>query len=111
MSKKYILAIFTNGPSDGQNLKIESLKIKKYFKSIYISEEIGYSKPNYEAFSFILKRENRKKEEVIMIGDSVEFDIKGAYNFGIKSILVDREKTKLWSGLVVSSLKDIDNFL
>ncbi len=107
LSSEYNLAIFTNGPSDGKNLKIDSLKIRPFFKSIYISEEIAYSKPSPNAFLYILEKENLKKEDVVMIGDSIKHDIKGAINSGIDYIHFDPKNTKVVSSRI-SSLTELE---
>ena len=45
-------------------------------------------KPNPYMFELTLKSMNLDKSEVIMVGDQVSTDIKGAQNFGIRSILL-----------------------
>ena len=51
---------------------------------IFVSEEIGFSKPNKEFFEYIEEHiEGFNKKEAIVIGDSLTSDIKGAINYGI----------------------------
>jgi HAD superfamily hydrolase (TIGR01549 family) len=88
--QKIQLAILTNGPLDGQKDKIRSLNLFEYVPRIYVSEEIGFSKPDKKAFDFVLGKINISPSQVLMIGDSFEIDIQGARNAGISGILVDR---------------------
>jgi len=51
-------------------------------KGVYIG------KPNPYVFELALKSMNLDKNEVVMVGDQISTDIKGAKNIGIKSILL-----------------------
>ena len=63
--------------------------IDKYFsKQIYT--DILKNKPNKEAFMEAIKPYNI--DECIMIGDSIEKDIKGAESIGMKAILIDENQ-------------------
>ena len=52
------------------------------FDKIYLSHEIGYRKPNKEAFQIILKENDLQTREVYFIDDSLQH-IKAAENLGI----------------------------
>ena len=82
--------ILTNGPSDGQRAKFKTLGLSRYIQRIYISEEIGFSKPNRRAFEFVLRDLDAAVPDVLMVGDSIENDIDGAEQAGIKAVLIDR---------------------
>ena len=82
--------ILTNGPSDGQRAKFKTLGLSRYIQRIYISEEIGFSKPNRRAFEFVLRDLDAAAPDVLMVGDSIENDIDGAEQAGIKAVLIDR---------------------
>ena len=61
------------------------VRLKKYFEKVYLSEEIGYNKPDIEFYESILK-EYPFKDRMVMIGDSLSSDIQGGINFGIPTI-------------------------
>jgi HAD superfamily hydrolase (TIGR01549 family) len=82
--------ILTSGPSDGQRDKVSALSLTEHIKHIYISEEIGASKPSPEAFEAVLRDLHLHPDEVLMVGDSVEDDIEGAKKAGLRAILLDR---------------------
>lgn len=90
----YKIYVLTNGLSRLQRPRIEKSSLSKYINKIYVSEEIGSSKPKKAAFEYLLRDINLKKEEVVMIGDSLKNDIQGALDTGIKSIWFNPEKVK-----------------
>ena len=84
--QRYDLYITTNGITAVQSRRIADSGIAKYFKDIFISQEIGYNKPQKEYFDSIFKTiDGFKKEEAIIIGDSLSSDILGGINAGIKT--------------------------
>ncbi|MFH1977733.1 MAG: HAD family hydrolase [Candidatus Aenigmatarchaeota archaeon] len=64
-------------------------KISDLFDYIVLSYEVEMLKPDPRIFDFILKKLQVKKEETVMIGDTLEDDVKAAENAGIKGILFD----------------------
>lgn len=105
-------AILTNGPSDGQRDKIRALSLEKYIQNIYISEEIGLSKPNRDVFEYVVRKLHVEPCTVVMVGDSLEEDIKGAELAGIKAILIDRmNKYKNYTGARIMTLMELQNIL
>ena len=57
-------------------------EFKSLFDKMYLSHEIGYRKPNKEAFQIILKENDLQTREVYFIDDSLHH-IKAAENLGI----------------------------
>ena len=90
-AKSIEAVILTNGPSDGQRAKFKSLGLSRYIQQIYIGEEIGFSKPNPKAFEVVLRDLGVPASDALMVGDSIENDINGAEQVGIKAVLIDRE--------------------
>jgi len=86
LSKTYQLIMVTNGFAAIQRNRLESSGIQKYFKNIYISEEIGPAKPDPAFFDYIFAKENiRDKRLCLVVGDSLTSDIGGAIAAGIDS--------------------------
>jgi putative hydrolase of the HAD superfamily len=105
-------AILTNGPSDGQRDKIRALNLEKYIQNIYISEEIGLSKPNRDVFEYVVKELHEKPCTVVMVGDSLEEDIKGAEMAGINAFLIDRKNKYInYTGARIVTLLELQNIL
>jgi FMN phosphatase YigB (HAD superfamily) len=80
------MAIITNGFKEVQYEKIHKSELSKYFRKIFISEEIGAQKPGRKIFEHAIKSMNAPKKSTLMIGDSWEADIVGAMNFGIDQV-------------------------
>lgn len=88
---KYSLYMATNGIPAVQRPRIAASGIGEFFKDIFISYDLGYGKPKKEFFDGCFERiENFKKEECIIVGDSLTSDIKGGINAGIKTCHFNR---------------------
>lgn len=90
LNEKYALAILTNGPPHHQREKLRCAGVEDYFEVVVVSGDIGIGKPNAPVFAHTLNLLDVDASEVMMIGDSLERDIKGAMNVGISSTWVNR---------------------
>jgi putative hydrolase of the HAD superfamily len=90
LHKKYKLAIITNGSSYMQNKKIDKLGIRKYFKEIIISGDVGIKKPEKNIFILCCNRLNIEPSEAVYIGDNYEIDIMGATGAGLNAIWINK---------------------
>ena len=80
------LAVTTNGISHIQRNRLKLSNLEQYFKYLFISEEIGASKPQKEYYDAIIKISECQPDEILIIGDSLSADILGAVNSGCKSV-------------------------
>lgn len=81
---KYRLYITSNGTAFVQDRRIELSGIAKYFDDIFISEKLGAHKPSPVFFENCFARiPDIKKEETLIVGDSLTSDILGGINAGI----------------------------
>jgi putative hydrolase of the HAD superfamily len=87
---KFRLAIITNGSSYMQNKKIDKLGIRKYFKEIIISNDVGIKKPGKAIFILCCNRLNVDPSEALYIGDNYEIDIMGAIGAGLNAIWINK---------------------
>ncbi|MGV8877643.1 MAG: YjjG family noncanonical pyrimidine nucleotidase [Sphingobacteriaceae bacterium] len=84
---KYNLHLISNGFREATEMKITSTDLGKYFQNIIISEIVGINKPDKAIYAYAFKQANAlHNQECIMIGDSLEADVRGALNFGIDAI-------------------------
>ena len=116
LSDKYILSIVTNGFMNVQEKRIKKSVIAKYFKDIVISEEIGILKPNPEIFEYAInKLGDFSKNEILMVGDSLNSDIKGGINCNIDTCWFNPNKlentTELRPTFEVSNYKELRDLL
>ena len=93
-SKGYLLCVVTNGLIKLQSPRVTNSEIGKFISHIMVSEEVGAHKPNPLVFHTLLKKICLNPCDVIMIGDSINNDILGAKNAGIKSVWYNPEHMK-----------------
>jgi putative hydrolase of the HAD superfamily len=86
LQEKYSLHIISNGFKETTLTKMALSGLNPYFKNVIISEDVGVNKPDKAVFEYALNKAGATKEESIMIGDSLEADIRGAQNFGMRAI-------------------------
>lgn len=101
------LALATNGLANVQNPRFAASRLIKYFQYIFISEEIGFPKPNKEYFEHIFEK-LPYKDSAIIIGDNLSSDIKGGNDFSIDTCWFNPEKRTNESGIVPTfEIKDL----
>ena len=81
---KYKLVAVTNGTKVAQDKKLHLSGLDKVFDEIFISENVGFEKPDIKYFDYVFDSLGiTDKREALIIGDSLTSDIKGGYNAGI----------------------------
>lgn len=112
LENKYSMHIITNGFKEVQKKKLEKSTIAKYFKTITISEEVGYKKPSPIIFDYALKKANAINSNSLMIGDSYQVDILGAINVGVNAILFNYHNIDPNDNIIsVNNLSDLSSYL
>jgi HAD superfamily hydrolase (TIGR01549 family) len=91
------IGILTDYETEYQLIKLEKLGLIQYIDCIITSEEVGIEKPSIQMFSTILGKMCLSSNEVIMIGDNYDKDIKGALNIGIKSYRFNKDNPECYS--------------
>ena len=83
----YNLYVVSNGAEKVQDGRMKSADINHCFKGIFVSEVVGFEKPNVEFFNKVFSQiENFNADEAVIIGDSLSSDIKGGKNAKIKTV-------------------------
>ncbi len=84
LSEKYEMYIITNGIAEIQHSRLSRTPLLRYFKRVFISEEIGHAKPAPEYFDFVLDEiGDHDKSKYLVIGDSLSSDCDGAIGYGL----------------------------
>ncbi len=74
----------TNGVTQVQKQRLELSGLGQYMDEVFVSEQVGYEKPNRRFFDHILKTMGvERRDKVLMVGDSLSADIKGGQNADI----------------------------
>jgi putative hydrolase of the HAD superfamily len=85
------LALVTNGASCLQREKLAGAGISEDdFDAVVISGDIGVAKPRPEVFAHTLAELGVGAAEAVMVGDSLERDVRGAEACGIRGIWLNR---------------------
>jgi putative hydrolase of the HAD superfamily len=88
----YALAVLTNGPGDVQRVKLRAAGLDRFFTATIASGDIGSGKPDPRIFTTALERLGITANEVIAVGDSIERDVVGAHNAGLRCIWLNRDR-------------------
>lgn len=80
----------TNGTVVAQERKLARTGLDQIFDGIFISDRIGAEKPSAQFFAPVLEAAERqvpgiRKDEILIIGDSLTSDMQGGLNAGIRT--------------------------
>ena len=74
----------TNGTKIAQDKKLSKSGLIEVFDDIFISEEVGYEKPDVRFFEHVWAKIGAyRPDEVMIVGDSLTSDMQGGNNAGI----------------------------
>jgi YjjG family noncanonical pyrimidine nucleotidase len=90
-SRGYTLYFASNGLANVQRGRIAVANIAHYFEDFFISEEMGSQKPDIRYFEMMLEKTGlaARKEECLMVGDSLSSDIAGGIASGIDTLWIN----------------------
>ncbi len=110
------LCIITNGIDYVQKSRIKVSGLADFFDGFYTSEKMGTSKPDKRAFHNPLKNlgiENFKN--VLVVGDNLNTDIKGAINAGLDSCWFNMQNientTKITPKFIARDFTELKNII
>ncbi len=88
--------LITNGPVDHQMGKIKALGLHELIQPerIYISDGIGYAKPDQRVFHHVRQQEGLLPEELLYVGDAWHNDIAPSYRAGWTPIWLNAREHK-----------------
>ena len=106
------LFIVSNGTTSVQNGRIKSAGIEKYFEKIFLSQDVGFDKPDKRFFDKCFKEiEGFNKDQAIILGDSLTSDIQGGKNAGIKTCWYNPRKKQGEADHTITSLMEFFDVL
>ena len=92
LSKQCRLYLISNGVASTQKRRMEESGLAPFFEKFFISEEIGFQKPQKQYFDFVKEHiPGFCPEWTLAVGDSLNSDIKGAKDSEIPSCWYVRE--------------------
>ena len=114
LKEKYALYIVTNGAAFNQNRRIKDSGLVNKINGYFISEEIGFKKPQKEFFDYVIEKiEEKDKSKILVVGDSLSSDIQGGINAGIDTCFINwnNTQTDLDINYTVNNLYELKNIL
>lgn len=92
---KYRLGIVSNFaiPECVEDL-LEREQLGQFFEVIIVSGAVNKRKPDPEIFNLALQKMQLDPVDVAFVGDTVDADVKGAKDAGMKSVYIDRRPQK-----------------
>ncbi len=90
-SKDIKIGILTNGVFIDQANKLVKLKLDGFVDYLVTSDMCASDKPDPKIFKYLLKKMNVSPNQVLMIGDDIVADIKGANDLGIRTIYLKND--------------------
>ncbi len=101
----------TNGLTKAQTGRFSKSEVKDYIDGVFISEQIGFAKPDKAYFDFIFDSIKLvDKSRVIMLGDSLTSDMQGGRNAGITTCRFCRDGKIVESDLCDYQITHYDEF-
>ena len=99
-TKGVLLAIFTGKGKQASLITLEELSIINYFDLIVTGDDVVNHKPSSDGIMKFVNEYNLKKDEVLMIGDSVA-DVRASQEAGI------RIASALWDSYAAEKVKNL----
>lgn len=83
---RYDLYLASNGTAEVQHRRLESAGILRFFRGVFISQEMGADKPSRAFFEKCFAAiPGFSRESAVMVGDSLTSDIRGGAGAGLRT--------------------------
>lgn len=92
---QYSMSVITNGFSEAQLPKMHTSGIDRYFSHFFLSEDLGFMKPDRRFFDAVLQKLAVPPDQCLVIGDDYKVDIAGAIAVGIPQVWYNYANTTL----------------
>lgn len=86
----YKLAVLTNGQQAQQEAKLAAMGLADFFETVLAIGTVDALKPNREAFDHLCRELECNAEEVIFVGDDLDYDVRASINAGMKGVWLNR---------------------
>ena len=112
LSASHRLFVITNGITQTQIKRLKKSGLYEYFEDIFDSQSIGFQKPSKKFFDYVMSNiKDFDIKEALIIGDSLNTDIKGGLLSGIDTCWIKRElqeySAEIQSTYTVTSLVEL----
>jgi 2-haloacid dehalogenase len=112
LSVYHRLFVITNGITKTQVKRLKKSGLYDFFEDIFDSQSIGFQKPSKEFFDFVMSHiKDFNIKEALIIGDSLNTDIKGGILSGIDTCWINKQSQKcsaeIHSTYTVTSIAEV----
>jgi 2-haloacid dehalogenase len=83
LSGRYAVYVASNASYAQQARRLELAGLREYIRELFVSQRVGFSKPDPRFFAHCLTALNAAPEETVLIGDSLSADIRGGLDAGL----------------------------
>lgn len=73
---------------------VDTLGAGALFGGVITSARLGYRKPHPAIFAAALRLTSARADKIVMVGDSMSADVRGAEAAGMHAVLIDRAGTR-----------------
>lgn len=92
------LGLLTNGERHLQRAKIERFKLEPYFDVIQVEGEMGFGKPEEQAYHTIVQALKSDPAETWIVGDNFDWEVKIPQKLGLHTVWHNYYRKKLPPG-------------
>ncbi|XP_047459800.1 N-acylneuraminate-9-phosphatase [Mugil cephalus] len=97
----YKLLLLTNGHSQTQREKVETVGCEEFFNAVVIGGDHAEQKPHLSIFTLCFNMLRVEARDCVMVGDSLDTDIQGGFNAGVRAtVWINRAKAAVSDGSV-----------
>lgn len=111
LSRSYKIALLSNTWIDGPRKMLERQGFSKWFDVMICSCDKGIPKPDPRIFHYTLQQIGVKANKAVMVGDSIEADMRGAESVGIKPVWVESSSEERWGGYKIKSVCELPGII
>ena len=111
-----LVYIVSNGILATQEARIKHSLIKDFISDFFVSEFVGFKKPDVEYFEYVFSHIPQVgKDKILLVGDSLSADIAGGNNAGLDTCWFNMDRSENQTGIVptyeISRLHDLNSFI
>lgn len=112
LSVSHRLFVITNGITQTQIKRLKLSGLYDFFEVIFDSQSIGFAKPAQQFFDYVISQiKGFDKKEALIIGDTLQTDIKGGIMSGIDTCWMNTKSqsnsTDIQSTYTITSLDEL----
>lgn len=87
----YKLAVLTNGQQAQQEAKLATMGLAHHFEVILAIGTVDALKPDRRAFEHLCRVLDCDPDEVLFVGDDLDYDVRGSINAGLYGVWLNRD--------------------